>query len=76
MNENRRMALTALQEKIQGLRQEIEQHLGDEQEYFDNMPENFQSGEKGEKSQTCLDAMQEAIDGMESVESNLGDASA
>lgn len=30
----------------------------EEQDYFDNMPEGLQGGEKGEKAQAAIDAME------------------
>lgn len=73
MNAARRKQLESIKERLTTLMGEASS-LGDElaalrdeeQEYLDNMPENMQDGEKGQKAQ-------EAIDVMESVTGQLED---
>lgn len=69
MNKARRAQLDAIYAKIEELISEVETVTSDEQEYFDAMPESFQSGDKG-------DAAQNAISELESVSSYLDDAKA
>ena len=45
----------------------------EEQDYFDNMPESFQDGQKGEDAQTAIDALDEAVSQMDDVSQALGD---
>ena len=40
---------------------QIESLRDEEQDYFDNMPENFQNGEKGDTAQSAISAMDSAI---------------
>ncbi|WP_140427035.1 hypothetical protein [Ensifer aridi] len=53
---------------------EIESLMSDEQDYYDNMPESFQNGEKGERAQSAIDALQEAYDSCETAFDALGTA--
>ena len=71
MNKARRKELAAIIEKLEqldALREEIRERLedirDDEQDAFDNMPESLQESERGEQ-------MQEYIDIMENVTSEL-----
>ena len=45
--------------------------MEEEQEAFDNMPESLQSGDKGQKMEEALFALQESIDSIESTISSL-----
>lgn len=53
------------QGKLEGVKSEIEVIRDEEQEYYDNMPESFQNGEKGQASQSAIDALEEVIGNME-----------
>lgn len=81
MNKVRRKALAALYEglsKVQFAVQDIKDELntlkGEEEEYKENMPESLQDGDKGEKAQSAIDAMQEAFDKLEEIDSSLDEA--
>lgn len=74
MNDGRRKAIQAALSKIAEGRSDLESALSDEQDYYDAMPESFQSGEKGEKTQGSIDALQTAIDSLEEVDSTVSDA--
>lgn len=54
MNNERRKKLSDLSDKIEELKTEAENLLEEEQEYYDNMPENLQNSEKGEKSENAI----------------------
>ena len=70
MNNARRKQLDDLLQRISALKGQADElmdelesgPLSDEQDAFDNMPESLQNGEKGEKAQAALDAMQEAAE--------------
>lgn len=54
---------------------DIESIQDDEQEAFDNMPESFQQGERGEASQAAIEALQSARDMLGSpLSDDKGDA--
>ena len=72
MNAERRKAIAAIianLEELQGMRDNIKEQIealrDEEQEYFDNMPESFQGGDKGERATAAIDAMQEAYDALD-----------
>ena len=49
MNKQRRQQPNELAEKIRALKDEVETLRDEEQDYYDNMPESFQNGEKGDR---------------------------
>jgi len=67
MNKARREAIAKLISAIDALHSQADDILNEEQEYFDNMPESFQAGEKG-------DAAQEAIENLEAAVQALNEA--
>lgn len=60
MNQERR-------KQIEEAKSILESARDDEQEYFDNMPDSLKDGEKGEKAQTAIDALDEAISACETA---------
>lgn len=71
MNAARRKAINALLSQVEDLTAQVEALRDEEQEYFDNMPESFQGGEKGETAQAAIDALENAFNGLESVHEYL-----
>lgn len=73
MNSDRRKSLKVLRNQIDEIHRAlsafdieeiiagIEEHRDDEQSYFDNMPESFQSGEKGDVAQQAVEQLDGAI---------------
>lgn len=76
MNRERRKEIAQALAMIDEAKTLLETCRDDEQEYFDNMPESFQSGEKGELAQTAIDLLDEAISGLEEVTPLLEEFSA
>ena len=81
MNKTRRAdiakLISALEELLEPLelnRDATESIQGDEQEYFDNMPESFQSGEKGEAAEAAAEKLQEAYDALDAAKDALQEA--
>lgn len=69
MNAQRRKQIEALKTRIaeitaaaELLRDDVQNIIDEEQEYLDGMPESFQDGQKGEKAQAAIDALQYAYD--------------
>ena len=61
MNNTRRKSLRELIEKTEGIKSEIEEIRTEEEEYYNNMPESFQDGEKGDRAQTVIEYLDEAM---------------
>lgn len=71
MNIKRREAINKLAGKIVDIQSELETLQSEEQDYYDAMPESLQGGEKGDASQSAIDAMESAKDGIETAVSEL-----
>jgi hypothetical protein len=89
VNKDRRKEIqaiaTRITEELAPLIEELTEALGtirdEEQEYFDNMPESFQMGDKGTTAEEAISNLENAISGLEdldtdSLESYLSDAQA
>ncbi len=74
MNKVRRKQLEEIQTELELLNERLGSLLDEEQQYYENMPESFQGGEKGEKSQAAIDAMESAVSTMEDVASSILEA--
>ncbi len=75
MNNTRRKEIARIRtelekhiDSISDLVAELESVRDEEQECFDNMPESFQYGEKGERAQAAIDALEEALSSIDSDE--------
>lgn len=75
MNKQRRKAIESLigridavKEMIDGIKLDLETVQSEEQDAYDAMPESLQNGEKGERAQEAIDALQEATDELENIE--------
>ena len=89
MNNRRRKDITEISDKIAALADILNEYMADvesikeeEEEYFDNMPESLQGGEKGSAAEEAVDALEEAcsalvqmIDSLDEVTSGLEAAS-
>lgn len=71
-----RAALTQAKEDLEEVKGDIEGLKDDETEYYENMPEAFQQGEKGEVAQAAISEMDEAISSIESAVDNISNAQA
>lgn len=74
MNNTRRKNLRELIEKTEGIKQGIEELRTEEEEYYNNMPETFQDGEKGDRAQTVIEYLDEAMTAAGDVIENLTSA--
>jgi exonuclease VII small subunit len=63
--------LENIQADLQVIRDEIDQMKDTEQEKYDNMPESFQDGEKGEKLQQVIDYLEESVNAFESANDSI-----
>lgn len=60
MNKDRRKQLTEIRGRLNEIWDELETIQGEEQDYFDNMPESIQSGERGDAAQEAAEALESA----------------
>lgn len=71
MNAARREHLTKVAEKLRQCVSELETLRDEEQDYYDNMPENFQAGEKGSAAEDAVNAIESAKDSAEQAADEL-----
>ena len=62
MNAARRKEIQAVMERLDEVATEIRRIGDDEREYYDNMPESIQSGEKGERADETASRLEEIAD--------------
>lgn len=74
MNNVRRMEINKWNDELVEIRDAIEALKDEEQEYYDNMPEAFQNGEKGDSAQTAIIALDNACACLEEVSDYLNEA--
>ena len=74
MNNTRRKHLRDIIEKMEGMKSEIEEIRTEEEEYYNNMPEAFQDGDKGDRAQTVIEYLDEAMTAAGDVIENLTSA--
>jgi hypothetical protein len=75
MNKQRRAAVTAalselsdLQVRAESLKETIIEIAREEREYFDNMPEAIQAGEKGSAAEEAASSLESAFDFLDSLD--------
>lgn len=71
MNEQRRKEIAKIQDQLAACRCDLENLRDEEQEYFDNMPENMQSGDKGQQAESAITELDDAVNSIESAENSL-----
>ena len=55
------------QKKLDGLKDDLETPRDEEQEYYDNMPEGLQGGDKGSNAEAAISAMEGVIQDLEEL---------
>ena len=78
MNNERRKEIDRLMERVNSLlsdlseiKDSIENVRDEEQKYLDNLPENMADGERAEKAQAAIDAIEEALSSLDDSETSL-----
>lgn len=71
MNKQRRQDIERAAALLAEARGILETALADEQEFFDNMPEAFQAGERGEKAEAAASALDTAVSAIEEAAAEL-----
>ncbi len=65
MNKERRKALQAIIDQLETLQSQLEEIQTEEEEYRDNIPENFQSGERYEHIEEICESLSDAVSSLE-----------
>lgn len=73
MNVKRRNIVKNIIKQIGSISDQIEEVKDDEQEAFDNLPENFQDGKKGQDIVMMIDILEQAIDQLSDIVPTLED---
>ena len=73
MNKDRRKSISDNINLLENIKSKLEDILSDEEMYFDNMPENLQGSIRGEVSENAIDALNEAIENLDSVIDSLNE---
>ena len=74
MNKQRRKDLDDALKLISDARNIVENARDEEQEYFDNMPESFQFGDKGQDAEAAASNLDEAVNAFDEIESYISEA--
>lgn len=59
--------ISALLSEAENIKTDVEAIRDDEQEYRDNMPESLADGEKGEKADAAIAALEQVIEDLENL---------
>lgn len=65
MNKNRRQQLRKWLEEVEVIKDKLEGICSDEEEYYDQIPENLQNGQRACDSEEAIDQMNEAVSSLE-----------
>jgi len=74
MNNQRRKEIKAVLDELAALRSRVEDLQNEEQDYFDNMPENLQQSERGEKAEQAASRLEDALTAFDEIEEALNEA--
>lgn len=67
MNKQRKTEIRNISIKLQGLNNELQKVLDDEQDYFDNIPENLQTSTRADDSEEAIDQLVEAVENINDI---------
>lgn len=74
MNNDRRKRIQAVLDELADFRSRVSDLQGEEQDYFDNMPENLQQSERGEKAEQAASRLEDALTAFDEIEEALQEA--
>lgn len=74
MNANRRKRIAVLTAELERIKEDIESLRDDEQVAFENLPENFQEGDRGEAMETAIENLDYAADDAQECLDHLWEA--
>ena len=68
MNKERRDAIEKAQGLIEEAKDILQEACDEEQEYFNNMPESLQGGDKGQAAENAISILRYAIDNLDNCD--------
>ena len=71
MNKQRRKEISVVITKLENIKEELENILGDEQDYYDNIPENLQMSERADQSSEAIDIMEDVVSSIDDITNQL-----
>jgi hypothetical protein len=74
MNKDRRKEIDALITDLEAVKERVESILDAEREYFENMPESFQMGDKGNAAEEAVSELEYAVGAFDEITANLENA--
>lgn len=74
MNKERRDTLATAAELIQQAEDIVREAAQEEQDYYDNMPEGIQMGEKGDRAEEVVSALEEVADALTEARDSIQEA--
>jgi len=74
MNKERRKQLSKAIDLLAEARDIIETAAAEERDYYDNMPESLQSGDKGQRADEVASSLEEMDSALDDLTSQLSDA--
>lgn len=74
MNKERRATLTKAAALMNEARVLIEQARDEEQDFFDNMPESLQGGDKGQRAEEVIDSLTTIVDQLDEYDGDISSA--
>lgn len=74
MNKDRRAKIQHIIDQLEAIKEDLECIRDEEQEYYDNMPESIQAGERGDKAQEAVDNLENALSSFDEISDYLEEA--
>ncbi|MDR1901173.1 MAG: hypothetical protein LBQ88_02670 [Treponema sp.] len=74
MNKERRKAIESCIEKINAVRDDLDNLKSEEEDYLDNMPDSFRNSDKGNMADNAISNLEEAINQLEEAVSSAESA--
>lgn len=71
MNKARRISITKIADSLQALKSDVESIQSEEQDAYDNLPESFQDGERGDRMQEAIGNLDDALNLIDEVVTSL-----
>lgn len=71
MNKERRKELKTAAIRLEIIKDEIERIKGDEEYYYDNIPENLQNSLRADESEEIIDGLEELLDSLNDIIDSL-----